>query len=66
MFESILASVLNRYLSNYIDEVDYNNLKVGLFSGKFTKCFQSLSQFKNNNKHILRVKKFRHTRIIKR
>lgn len=33
MFEGILASILNRYLSEYIDEVDYNNLKVGIFSG---------------------------------
>ena len=33
MFEGIVASLLNRYLSNYIDEVDYNNLKLGLFSG---------------------------------
>lgn len=33
MFEGIVASLLNRYLSNYIDEVDYNNLKLGIFSG---------------------------------
>lgn len=33
MFEGILASILNKYLSQYIDEVDYNNLKIGLFSG---------------------------------
>ena len=33
MFEGIVASLLNRYLSEYIDEVDYNNLKLGIFSG---------------------------------
>ncbi len=33
MFEGILATILNKYLSEYIDEVDYNNLKLGLFSG---------------------------------
>lgn len=33
MFESLVASLLNRYLSDYIDEVDYNNLKLGIFSG---------------------------------
>lgn len=30
MFESIVASFLNKYLSEYIDSVDYNNLKLGL------------------------------------
>lgn len=33
MFEGLVASLLNRYLSDYIDEVDYNNLKLGIFSG---------------------------------
>ncbi|CAF0714006.1 unnamed protein product [Brachionus calyciflorus] len=33
MFEGLVASILNRYLSDYIDEVDYNNLKLGIFSG---------------------------------
>jgi hypothetical protein len=35
MFESIIAYVLNKFLSGYIDEVDYNNLKLGLFSGTY-------------------------------
>jgi hypothetical protein len=34
MFEGIVASLMNMYLSEYIDEVDYNNLKIGIFSGK--------------------------------
>ncbi len=33
MFEGIVATILNKYLSEYIDEVDYNNLKLGIFSG---------------------------------
>jgi vacuolar protein sorting-associated protein 13A/C len=33
MFESIIAKLLNKYLSEYIDAVDYKNLKIGLFSG---------------------------------
>ncbi len=33
MFESVIATLLNKYLSEYIDVVDYNNLKIGLFSG---------------------------------
>lgn len=39
MFEGIVASILNKYLSEYIDEVDYNNLKLGIFSGKFNYNF---------------------------
>ena len=35
MFESIVAAILNKYLSEYIDEVDYNNLKIGIFSGLY-------------------------------
>lgn len=35
MFEGLVASLLNKYLSQYIDEVDYNNLKLGIFSGKW-------------------------------
>jgi hypothetical protein len=45
MFESIVASILNKYLSEYIDEVDYNNLKLGIFSGKFNLIFLLLSLF---------------------
>ena len=33
MFEGIVATLLNKYLSEYIDAVDYKNLKIGLFSG---------------------------------
>jgi hypothetical protein len=39
MFEGIVASLMNMYLSEYIDEVDYNNLKIGIFSGKFRATF---------------------------
>ncbi len=31
--ERLLASILNKYLSEYIDDVDYNNIKLGIFSG---------------------------------
>ena len=31
--ERVLAFILNKYLLGFIDEVDYNNLKVGFFSG---------------------------------
>lgn len=30
MFEGLVAKILNKYLSEYIDAVDYNNLKIGL------------------------------------
>lgn len=34
MFESVIAYILNKYLSGYIGELDYKNLKLGLLSGK--------------------------------
>ena len=34
--ERLLASILNKYLSEYIDDVDYNNIKLGIFSGRYS------------------------------
>ena len=48
MFESIVATILNRYLSEYIDEVDYNNLKLGIFSGEFRNYNLSLLSYLYN------------------
>ncbi|KAI0984118.1 hypothetical protein GJ496_007461, partial [Pomphorhynchus laevis] len=33
MFEGLIASILNRFFSGYIDEIDYKNLQIGLISG---------------------------------
>lgn len=33
MFESILLNVLNRTLGKYISNLEYNQLKVGIWSG---------------------------------
>jgi vacuolar protein sorting-associated protein 13A/C len=33
MFEGILAAILNKYLSEYIDEVNYNKIKLSIFKG---------------------------------
>lgn len=33
MFEGIVASLLNRYLGKYIEDLDLENLNVGIFSG---------------------------------
>lgn len=33
MFESILASILNRVLGKYIDNLEYNQLKLGIWNG---------------------------------
>lgn len=46
MFESIIASFLNKYLSEYIDSVDYNNLKLGL------NFFQASGSFELKNVKI--------------
>ena len=35
MFEGIVASVLNRYLGKYVQDLDSQNFKVGLLSGKY-------------------------------
>ena len=37
MFESILASILNRILGKYIDNLEYNQLKLGIWNGKSLK-----------------------------
>jgi hypothetical protein len=36
MFESVIAYILNKYLTGYIGELDYKNLQLGLFSGRLT------------------------------
>lgn len=33
MFEGIIASLLNRYLGKYIEDLDLENLNVGIFGG---------------------------------
>jgi vacuolar protein sorting-associated protein 13A/C len=33
MLEGLAAQLLNRYLSGYINDVDYKNLSLGVFSG---------------------------------
>lgn len=36
MFEGIVASLLNRYLGKYIEDLDPEALNVGIFSGNVT------------------------------
>jgi hypothetical protein len=33
MFEGIVASLFNRYLGKYIEDLDLENLNVGIFGG---------------------------------
>lgn len=33
MFEGIVASLLNKYLGKYIEDLDLENLNVGIFGG---------------------------------
>jgi hypothetical protein len=34
MFEGVVATILNRYLGKYIQDLDTENLNVGIFSGE--------------------------------
>lgn len=36
MFEGVVASLLNRYLGKYIEDLDPETLNVGIFSGNVT------------------------------
>lgn len=33
MFEGVVASLLNRYLGKYVEDLDLESLNVGIFSG---------------------------------
>lgn len=34
VFESIVVELLNRYLGNYVENLDKNQLKIGIWGGK--------------------------------
>ena len=33
MFESVIASLLNQYLSKYVEDLDTNQLNIGIWGG---------------------------------
>lgn len=35
VFESIVADILNRYLGEYVENLDKGQLKIGIWGGKF-------------------------------
>ena len=35
VFEKLIAYFLDKYISKYIENFDSNNLKIGLWSGKY-------------------------------
>lgn len=39
VFESIVKELLNRYLGEYVENLDANQLNVGIWSGMFFYCF---------------------------
>jgi hypothetical protein len=34
MFETIVANVLNKFLGDFVDNLEYNQLNIGIWSGK--------------------------------
>lgn len=36
VFESIVADILNRYLGDYVENLDRKQLKIGIWGGKLT------------------------------
>ena len=36
VFESIVADILNRYLGDYVENLDRGQLKIGIWGGKFS------------------------------
>lgn len=42
VFESIVADLLNRYLGEYVENLDKGQLKIGIWGGEHAKiCFHS-------------------------
>lgn len=37
VFESIVADILNRYLGEYVENLDKGQLKIGIWGGKSSK-----------------------------
>lgn len=36
VFESIVADILNRYLGDYVENLDRGQLKIGIWGGKYS------------------------------
>lgn len=61
VFESVVAYFLDKYLSNYIEDFDSSNLKIGIWNGKFIKIkkiffFYSLNKKGNVTLENLQLK----------
>lgn len=41
VFESIVADLLNRFVGEYVENLDKTQLKIGIWGGKFKYCFFS-------------------------
>lgn len=39
VFESLVADLLNRYIGEYVQNLDKNQLKIGIWGGKFNQEF---------------------------
>lgn len=50
VFESIVADILNRYLGEYVENLDKGQLKIGIWGGKQTKNIWFLPPWKIKQK----------------
>lgn len=41
VFESLVADLLNRYLGEYVENLDKGQLKIGIWGGKTSQCSRS-------------------------
>lgn len=42
VFESLIADLLNKYLGDYVENLDRSQLKIGIWGGKFLPCLFKL------------------------
>lgn len=55
MFEGAVAALLNRFLGNYVEDLDTENFNVGIFSGE-----AELTNLKLKTEALVRFKFFTH------
>lgn len=57
VFESIVADLLNRYLGDYVENLDRKQLKIGIWGGKCDCIINFVIFGENSKKKIQQAKK---------
>lgn len=47
MLESLVASILNRFLKNYVSNLNYDQLKIGIWNGKWMMMIKDSHSYAN-------------------